>query len=107
MMAQIGKFIFNKFKGKHIEFTLDRASEWVEYSDHTAINETIMSGTVLEYDEDSGVITLATIEENDVFYVSEESISVFWEHGKFQLLKHTGNMLNTGRKYIKKDRDIM
>ena len=106
-MAQIGKFIYSRFHNRTIEFTLDRTSEWVEYSDHTAINETVMSGVVLNYDEDSGVISFSSVDGHDEFYISEDNISVFWEAGRFKLLKHAGNVLNTGRKYKKLDRDIM
>ena len=106
-MAQIGKFIYRKFHNQYIEFITEMNSEWIEYSDHTAINDAILSGKVLDYDEESGVLTFAALETNQVFYISEESIEIFWETGRFDLIKNSNNILKTGRKYIKKDRDIM
>jgi len=106
-MAQTGKFIFNNFYGKAIEFIMDFNSEWIEYADHTSINDTILSGVVQAYDEETGIITFMTINEGQEFYIAEDSITLFWEKGKYNFLRHAQNVYNTGRKYLKKDRDIM
>ena len=106
-MAQIGKFIYSKFHNQEIEFITEMNSEWIEYSDHTAINDAILSVKVIDYDEDSGVLTFLSTETKETFYVSEESIELFWEKDKFDIIKNSRNILKTGRKYIKKDRDIM
>lgn len=106
-MAKVGRFIESKFKNKIIEFTFGMTAEWIEYSDHTAINDTVMSGIVCGYDEESGVVTFRSTDTKSEFYISEELIGLFWQHGRFDLLEHASNVLNTGRKYSKNDRDIM
>lgn len=104
-MTKIGKFIVSKFKNKEIEIFTSNENEFVHYSDADALAWTLIKAIVVDYDEESGVITLKSIMNRKIFYIDESKIEMFWEPG-FNISECTSNTkraLQGG----KKNRDIM
>ena len=106
-MAQKGKFLEKKFKNQQIMFTMDQTTEWIEYDDATAINSTVICAIYIDYDEDCGIITFQGTIDKIEFYIPEDSITMFWTSEQFRFLENTKTILNTGKKFLKVDRDIM
>lgn len=98
-----GRFIVKKFKDQKIELFLDMQSEDLVLDQFSTYNKLIMVGTVLGYDEDSGVLTLRA--DNGDFYISEDHIKMFWKPG-FNMLNASKQMIETGKKK-NLNRDIM
>jgi hypothetical protein len=106
-MAQIGKFLNKKFLNKEVELYIGNESEWINYSDSSTINISIVCGIVKEYDAECGILTMASVFDGSLFYICEDTIQMVWEPG-FKASKTIKSMLNTGSKlYQNKYRDIM
>ncbi|MFA5023480.1 MAG: hypothetical protein WC523_00785 [Patescibacteria group bacterium] len=98
-MNNAGIFIEKHFKNKEIEFHCRDESEYIYYSDSMVLNRNIIKGIVLEYDKESGVLTLDN--KGKIFYVNEESIELFWEPG-LNINDIMRPALNTGNKIFNK-----
>ena len=106
MSHRNGKFIQKHFKNKKIEIYTGDESSWLSYFDHDMMNHSLIIGTVKDFDEDSGIITLLS-ETNKIFYMSEDNIVMFWEAEKgFNLRDTTSTVIKTGKKPTK-NKDIM
>lgn len=110
MASKCGKFIASKFMNKKLKMFVGLSSEWLSYADGDAQSYTIIIATPVEYDEESGIMTL----RNDLgqeFYVAEESIQIFWSDASaFKLLENTSSTIQSGKRLLKgqaKVRDIM
>ena len=107
MASKCGKFIAGKFMNQKLEMFIGLSSEWLTYADGDAQSYTLVIATPIEYDEDSGILTLQN-DRNQVFYVSEETIQMFWPIGTgFKLIENTSSTIRTGKKLLTGQRDIM
>jgi len=106
MVSSNGKFISKHLMNQKLELFVNLDSEWLSYADGDAQSYTILIGTPINYDEDSGVITLKN-DLNQVFYVAEQFVELFYVSGSgFKLLDNTTSTIRTGKKR-KVNRDIM
>lgn len=101
-MAKPGKFILNNFKGQSIEVFTSNENEYVHYSDTDLFSWTIIRGIVSAYDEDTGILTLKSLDKGLEFYLNEYNIHLFWKAG----LDYR-DMIRPTINGLKKDRDIM
>lgn len=102
-MGQIGKFIIKKFKGKPINIFTSNENEYIHYADTDMFSWTLIKGVVVDYDVESGVITLQSLTSKKLFYLNEFKVELFWDDG-VSYQEFIGDTIN-GRK--SKDRDIM
>jgi len=109
MANNCGRFIASKFMNAKLEMFIGLSSEWLTYADGDAQSYTIVIATPIEYDEDSGIMTLKN-DRGQKFYVSEDSIQMFWlaDEG-FKLIENTSSTIHSGKSWLigKKNRDIM
>jgi hypothetical protein len=106
-MSKTGLFLLENFKNIPIEIQVKQDYEWLNYSDSSLMNKVVISAVLIDYDEDSGVITLRSPASNKIFYLPEDHIEMFWEAG-FNVLECINTSLNGGnRMKKKKNRDIM
>ena len=108
MACNNGKFIASKFMDKKLEIFIGLENEWLAYADGDVQAYTIIVATPIEYDEESGILTLRN-DQNQKFYMNEETISMFWEADSgFRLIENTSSTMRTGKQWLKpKKRDIM
>lgn len=106
-MAGIGKFLIKKFKNKEIEIFTGLEAEYIELEQFSTFNRFILRGTLTDYDEETGVITLKS-PNGHIFFLNEFKVELFWEAGTgFELLEALRSMIRTGKRFDKKDRDFM
>jgi hypothetical protein len=77
----VGKFLEKNFKNQPVELLVDHDAEWHVYAESTKINGMVIHGTFVEFDEESKVLTMATIENGALFYLCEDFIQMFWAPG--------------------------
>jgi len=110
MANNCGRFIANKFMDQKIEMFIGLSSEWLAYADGDAQSYTIVVAIPIEYDEDSGILTLKN-DQNQIFYISEDSIQMFWERSAgFKLMENTSSTISSGKRLLKEQnvtRDFM
>lgn len=101
-----GKFLINKFKGTKMNLFVHLDSEWLKYADGDAQSYTIIVAVPIDYDEETGVLTLQN-DKGQVFYIGEWFVQMFWEADSgFKLTENTTSTLHPGTHKLKK-RDIM
>jgi len=108
MASNNGRFISKHLMNKKLELFVNLDSEWLSYADGDAQSYTILIGTPINYDEESGVITLKN-DIGQIFYMCEEFIELFYvANSGFKLLDNTTSTIRTGKKrHRKTNRDIM
>jgi hypothetical protein len=104
-MAKVGKFLEKHFKNKEVEISIGEELEWISYSDSETFNRTLIQATFIEYDEECEILVMRNT-KNTTFYIAEDIVQMFWAPG-FKILESIKTTINTGKKLIKKDRDIM
>lgn len=107
-MAKIGKFIFNNFQNTKVILYTGDQQDWMKYQDNDAMAYVLVVGTVIDYDEECGILTLESKDE-ELFYISEEAISIFWDaKSKFNLMANTTSTIGYGKRWLNsKGKDIM
>ena len=106
-MAGVGKFIIGKFKDKEVELFTGLESEYIELEQFSTFNRFIIRSVVKDYDEETGTLTLEDL-RGRTFYLNEFKIELFWEADSgFELLETLRSMIQTGKSFNKKYRDIM
>jgi len=105
--AGMGKFLFKKFQGKEVEIFTGMESEYIELDQFSTFNRFILRATVIDYDEECGIITLKSPTGHE-FYLNEFKIELIWEADTgFELLETLRSMIRTGKDFTRKNRDIM
>jgi len=105
-MSKTGLFLFNNFQDEMVECHIGSDLEWINYSDSTMLNKIIISAIVVDYDEETGIITFKSPESKRLFYVPEDQIETFWSPG-FNIAECTRTSMGSGNRTKKKNRDIM
>lgn len=97
-MTRIGKFLIKKFKGKKLDIFTSNENEYVHYADTDMFSWTIVRGILIDYDEESGVLTLETLSSGTHFYLNEFKVELFWQSGLDygEIIGSTAN-LNKGK----------
>jgi hypothetical protein len=107
-MSKIGLFLKNNFQDKLIEIHTRDATEWVSYSDADAISYTIILAYCRDYDDESGVLTMESV-DNKIFYMGEENVNFFCDAEEgFNVNNTMKSTIQSGNRWNnKKHRDIM
>lgn len=107
-MSKIGIFLKKHFQDKKLELYVGDKGDWYHYSDNESMSYVLIISIFKDYDEESGVVTLLS-ETGHTFWVSEDKIEMFWEHGKrFDIMKTSTSTIRSGHSILKnKQRDIM
>jgi hypothetical protein len=102
-MAKAGKFIINNLMGQTLDLFISLDSEWLSYQDGESQSYTILIAVPKKYDEDSGILTMVG-EQGHEFYLSEDSIDMFWKHNSGFAISHNATSSLKPKKVY---RDIM
>lgn len=107
-MFETGKFMVKHLKGKRVEMYIGDQAESLRYADNESASYSVLVGTVVGYDKESGVVSFTT-DDGKKFYVAEVKIDVFWEsESDFDIMEITKSTIKTGwMGSRKRDRDIM
>lgn len=108
MMAKIGKFISANLMNKKLEVFIGLDNEWLSYADGDVQSYTIVIATPTDYHEESGILTFKN-DTNQIFYVNENTIDMFWEiDSGFRLVDNVSSTIRHGKRWLKRAKtDIM
>jgi len=105
-MSKAGLFMARHLQDKKIELYVGDESDWYSYADNDSMSYVLIVGTFIDYEEDSGIITLKT-KTGHTIWISETKVEMFWEAGKrFNILEATTSTIRSG-KNLNKNRDII
>lgn len=79
-MSKPGKFLIKYFKDREIEIWTSNEAELIKYNDSDLYTWTIFTGTLVGYDEDSGILVLETPDKYK-FFLNEWQVHCFWQPG--------------------------
>lgn len=106
-MVKTGRFIFNNFRDMQVVLYTGDQQDWMKYQDNDAMAYVLVVGIVVDYDDDCGILTLKS-KDNEIFYIVEDAISMFWDaKSKFNLMANTTSTIGYGKRWLNKNKDIM
>lgn len=96
------------FKGQKVECFIGDEADWFSYADNESMSYVLIIGTIKDYDEDCGIITMQSETGHD-FYLSDDKIEMFWKAGtKFNIMDTSTSTIRSGKQRLKnKKRDIL
>ena len=104
-MSSLGKMIEKLFKDRMVDiFISNFDGERLEFSQFSISNKYILTGKVIKYHDEFGVLELENSERQKI-YVNDRNIDCFFDP-EVNITHSVGVMIPTGKK-LKKDRDIM
>lgn len=106
-MSNPGRFMKKTFSNQKLEIYVGDEADWYSYADNESMSYVLIVGIFKDYDEECGVITLYT-DTGHTIYLSESEVGMFWlaDQG-FNLLEATTSTIRSGKRMLKKKRDIM
>lgn len=99
-----GRFLIKKFKDKAVNIFTSNENEQVHYSQTSQTAWTLLKCIIKDYDEESGMITIKSLFNEDLFYLNEFKVELVFLIGS----NYTDLIGDTvGRRMTAKSKDIM
>jgi hypothetical protein len=99
-MAKPGKLILKLFKDKEVDILINCFSEeTLEFGGYSIGNRYVLSGLVIAYHEDCGILELQNHAKQPL-YLSEDYIDAFYAPG-FNILSSLNTIIKTGKQLKK------